>query len=96
MPLWPGALVYGAARTVIYLVTLTVVETSVTSLGDVFASPVGGPLIIAAQFASVIGVFLMFRLDMPGLVAKAKLATDRRIVIPTLAFSRKLQNAWTR
>jgi membrane protein YqaA with SNARE-associated domain len=96
MPLWPGALVFGAARTVIYLVTLTVVETSVTSLGDVFASPVGGPLMIAAQFASVIGVFLMFRLDMPRLLEKVKLVAGRRIVIPALAFSRKLQNAWTR
>lgn len=96
MPLWPGALVFGAARSVIYLVTLAVVETSVTSLGDVFASPVGGPLIIAAQIASVIGVFLMFRLDLPRLFTRAKLVTGRRIIIPALAFSRKLQNAWTR
>jgi membrane protein YqaA with SNARE-associated domain len=96
MPLWPGALVYGVARTVIYLVTLTVVETSVTSLDEVFASPIGGPLIIAAQFASVIAVFLMFWLDMPMLLKKMKLLAGRRIVVPTLAFSRKLQNAWSR
>jgi membrane protein YqaA with SNARE-associated domain len=72
MPLAPGAIVYGVARCAIYLVALTAASSTASSLGDIVTSPVGGPLLIAAQLASVIGVFLLFRLDLPQLYRRVR------------------------
>lgn len=71
-PLVPGAVVYGVARFVIYLVALSAAGTAASSLGDIVGSPVGGPLLIAAQVASVAAVFLFFLVDVPRLLRRAR------------------------
>ena len=65
IPLAPGAIVYGIARAAIYGVALAATDQAASSLSEIVTSPIGGPLLIAAQLASVIGVFLLFRVDLP-------------------------------
>lgn len=67
LPLAPGAAVFGVARAIIYAAALTATGQAASSLGDVVTSPVGGPLLIAAQVASVAGMFLLLRVDLPRL-----------------------------
>ena len=70
IPLLPGAVVYGVARAGIYFGALLAAETTVTSFGDLFSLSGAGSLIIATQVASTIGVFLLFRMDIPKLVER--------------------------
>lgn len=70
-PLWPGAIVFGVSRGLIYLGTLAAVDVTFSSFGDIFTSTVGGPLIIAAQIASVIGLFVVLRMDLTTLKQRA-------------------------
>lgn len=88
-PLVPGALVYGVARLGMYLVALTAASRTVASLGDLFAFPFGGPLLVCLQFASVIGLFLFFRLDLPRLIQRVRnwQGAPARDVIQTTAES---------
>lgn len=72
MPLAPGALVYGAARAGIYGATLAATGQAVTSLSDVVASPVSGPLLIVAQLAMMAGTVLLFRVDLPRLLRRVQ------------------------
>lgn len=62
-PLWPGAVVFCVARAGIYASALIAVDVTYTSFGDILFSSAGGPLIIAAQLASVVGFFLLLRMD---------------------------------
>lgn len=70
-PLWPGAIVFGVSRGLIYLGTLAAVDVTFSSFGDIFTSSVGGPLIVAAQIASVVGLFVVLRMDLRSLKARA-------------------------
>lgn len=72
VPLAPGAIAYGIGRTAIYLVALSATSATVTSFGDLLTSGYGGPLMIAAQVASVAGVFLLFRMDLPALARRLR------------------------
>jgi membrane protein YqaA with SNARE-associated domain len=63
MPLAPGAIVFFLSRSVIYFVGLMAVGSAASSLEGVITSPVGGPLVIVGQIASIAGMFLLFRLD---------------------------------
>lgn len=70
IPLAPGALVYGLARSAIYGATLTATSQAASSLSEIITSPIGGPLMIATQVASIAGVFLIFRVDLPLLLRR--------------------------
>jgi membrane protein YqaA with SNARE-associated domain len=72
IPLAPGAIVYCLARAAIYGVALTATSQAASSLSEIITSPVGGPLLIATQVASVAGVFLLFRVDLPRLVTRTR------------------------
>lgn len=72
MPLAPGALVYGVARTAIYGATLAATGQAVSSLSDVVASPLSGPILIGAQFALMAGTILLFRVDLPQMWRRAR------------------------
>jgi membrane protein YqaA with SNARE-associated domain len=72
VPLAPGAIVYGLARVVIYGVALAATSQAATSLGEIVTSPVGGPILIATQVASVAGVFVLFRVDLPLLARRLR------------------------
>lgn len=72
IPLLPGAIVYGVARAGIYLGALMAASTTVSSFGELFTSSFGGPLIIAAQIASTVGVFLLFRMDLSKVAARVQ------------------------
>ncbi len=87
IPLAPGAIVYGFARAAIYGVALTATSQAASSLSEVITSPVGGPILIATQVASVAGVFLLFRVDLPRLIANLRrsLSWVRRRMVPSQA-----------
>lgn len=72
LPLTPGAIAYGLGRTGIYLAALLAAETTITSFGDLFSLSGTGPLLIAAQVASAVSVFLLFRMDLPALAARLR------------------------
>ena len=77
IPLAPGAIVYGFARALIYGVALAATGEAASSLSSIVTSPVGGPLLIAAQFVSVAGVFVLFRVDLPRLLQIARRSLRR-------------------
>lgn len=81
----PGAVVYGFARAIMYGVALTATSQAAASLGEIVTSPVGGPLLIAAQLVSVGGVFVLLRLDLPRLLRSVRRLARR--VAPSQASS---------
>jgi hypothetical protein len=72
MNLLPGAAVYAVGRLAIYAVTLTAAGTAASSLREIVTSPVGGPLMIAGQLASVAGTVLLFRVDWARLLRRVR------------------------
>jgi len=72
IPLAPGAIIYCLARAAIYGVTLTATSQAASSLSEIVTSPVGGPIMIATQLASMAGMFLLFRVDLPRLVGNMR------------------------
>ncbi len=63
LPLVPGAIVFGITRFGIYLGTMLVAATATSSLENLAGMSVAGPLGIAVQLLSLVGVLLLFRLD---------------------------------
>lgn len=73
IPLAPGAIVYCIARAAIYGATLAATSQAASSLSEIVTSPIGGPLLIVTQVASIAGVFLLFRVDLPRLLQRVRL-----------------------
>lgn len=76
-PLLPGAAVYGTARAGMYLGTLLAVDATATSFGSMFSFGTGGTLILAAQAASIVGFFMLLRLDLRSLLTRATAFASR-------------------
>lgn len=87
VPLAPGALVFGFARSVIYLVTLTAVGSATSSFEGLLVSPLGNPVVIVAQLIGVVGVIALFRLDWLALLERWRAAR-------TAATPRSSRSGW--